>query len=329
MKGHDMRRKIYEKNIRSFVIFELIISFSVIALSTACIPVLQKYSDATYLGDVDSGFLTNLVWSPIGNKIAVTSFNDGDNYSKIYLLDVGTREFQQVLETTYGSITATGWSPDGKQLLFSSDDGGKDFGPGIWLFDIEDKTVPGFISDGYLASWSPLGDQLAIFEIVREFQVWDISLHIRNLESSKDQMIYRTQGKYIYGLSWSPDGERLIFAIAQKENLDNVNIYNINVDSGELIQLTTTGRNSSPTWSPKGDLIAYVTEEANHDTRLYIQKSDGNCRVIVSNLKNISDPTWSPDGRYIAFIGEFGGVYKLDLLKVFGDRFLSDGITCH
>lgn len=300
-----------------------------IGLIISCNPLLlRKHPYMSYLGTTESGYPTRIAWSPIGNKIAVTAYSDTKNISKIYILDVETQEYQQILGTSYGIIVALGWSPDGKNVIFSSEEGTKEYKPGIWLYDIERNTPPEYLSGGYSAAWSPFGDSIAIFEIARESSSWDISLHVHSSDLSRDEILYQAHGKYIYGLSWSPDGQRLVFAFSPEGRLDAVNIYVLDVASRKITQMTSSGRNLFPVWSPRGNVIAYVIEESENKSSLYLQNLNNGCGQVVPDLTEVSNPTWSPDGKYIAFIHGLGGVYKLDLSQVFGESFIANGLTC-
>lgn len=73
----------------------------------------------------------------------------------------------------------------------------------------------------------------------------------------------------------------------------------------------------SPTWSPDGSQIAYVSFETNLP-RIYIQEIMTGQRRQITNFPGInSSPTWSPDGRKLAMVLSKDGspdIYVMDLM---------------
>ncbi len=56
----------------------------------------------------------------------------------------------------------------------------------------------------------------------------------------------------------------------------------------------------SPSWSPDGKKLAYVSFE-NGRSEIFIQSLDGSSRELIASFKGInSSPAWSPDGKYIS-----------------------------
>jgi TolB protein len=59
---------------------------------------------------------------------------------------------------------------------------------------------------------------------------------------------------------------------------------------------------TSPTWSPSGKQIAFVSDREGGVNQVYICDLDGaNIRRIVKEGGDADSPAWSPDGRWIAF----------------------------
>ncbi|MDX1796680.1 MAG: Tol-Pal system beta propeller repeat protein TolB [Hydrogenovibrio sp.] len=64
--------------------------------------------------------------------------------------------------------------------------------------------------------------------------------------------------------------------------------------------LKSTAPIMSPSWSPDGKMLAYVTFE-NGRSEIVIQSLDGKTRKIVAKYKGINGaPAWSPDGKRLA-----------------------------
>jgi dipeptidyl aminopeptidase/acylaminoacyl peptidase len=81
-------------------------------------------------------------------------------------------------------------------------------------------------------------------------------------------------------------------------------------------------RISSPTFSPSGREIAFLTVRADYardryDATLYVtDASGGGQRVVAGGMRGLRMPRWSPDGRTIAFIAAAAGDRKSQLYVV-------------
>jgi len=83
------------------------------------------------------------------------------------------------------------------------------------------------------------------------------------------------------------------------------------LSSGDVKRLTYSGTyNTSPSFSPKGDLIAYVAK-INGSFEICTMNVDGsNQRVLTSGGINDS-PHFSPCGRYIIYSSKKGDQYNV------------------
>jgi len=106
---------------------------------------------------------------------------------------------------------------------------------------------------------------------------------------------------------WSHDG-KLILSVQRTART----VYSVilsNLDSTERTVLAEdTGRWPSPRFSPRGDRVSYVMEEAGHSV-LHLQEVDGTSHTKYSDFAGaITQPIWSPDGSHIVFTGAQRGI---------------------
>lgn len=103
--------------------------------------------------------------------------------------------------------------------------------------------------------------------------------------------------------SWSGDGQMLAFGYGR-------HIFTLDLASGVVTQLTTTGWNTFPSWSPDGEWIAYQSE-----ARIWLMRSDGTSKHAVGP-DQCWYPSWSSDGRRILHVrglAEGGAVFSMDI----------------
>ena len=57
------------------------------------------------------------------------------------------------------------------------------------------------------------------------------------------------------------------------------------------------GNHTSPVWSPRGDLIAFIK----NDGALGVMRPDGSGERIITQAYAIDSPTWAPNGRVLIY----------------------------
>ena len=91
----------------------------------------------------------------------------------------------------------------------------------------------------------------------------------------------------------------------------NFEIYVMAADGGNQRRLTrNTAKDFSPSWSPNGRRIAFVSDRDGHvhakhgwsTYEIYVMDADGsNQQNLTNNPHNDRQPSWSPDGERIVF----------------------------
>jgi dipeptidyl aminopeptidase/acylaminoacyl peptidase len=102
----------------------------------------------------------------------------------------------------------------------------------------------------------------------------------------------------------SPDGKWVAFTVTTPDmdaNRNASNIWMVPTAGGAAIQLTQSGQDSSPVWSPDGKTLAFLSSRGG-DSQVYLLSMEGGEAQKLTKLSTGADnPKWSPDGKTIAF----------------------------
>jgi dipeptidyl aminopeptidase/acylaminoacyl peptidase len=102
----------------------------------------------------------------------------------------------------------------------------------------------------------------------------------------------------------SPDGRWVAYTITTPDmdaNRNATNIWMAPVAGGDAIQLTRTGKDSSPKWSPEGKTIAFLSARGG-ESQVYLLPLEGGEAHPITKLSTGADIVkWSPDGKTLLF----------------------------
>jgi TolB protein len=181
-------------------------------------------------------------WSPDGEELAFMSSQGGD--PEVYVSDSGGAHLRRITFAA-GVSTSPAWNPKtGKQIVFVSDRGGE---PVLYMAnsdgtDVQKIDLPdmGYVID---PAWSPNG-QLLAFSWRRPTGNFDI--YVMDIVSHQLVELTRDQGRNERP-SWAPDGRHVVFESTRSGTRQ---IWSMLADGTTARQLTFTGQNESPNWSP-------------------------------------------------------------------------------
>ncbi len=122
---------------------------------------------------------------------------------------------------------------------------------------------------------------------------------------------WESVGGRIGSSSLSPTGKRALFE-ARGE------IFTVPVEHGDIRNLTQSSdaADRAPIWSPKGEHIAWVSDESGKGYELLIGDQNGKSeprRISLGISKMVWEPVWSPDDKYIAFVDDDTRIRVVDI----------------
>jgi len=236
------------------------------------------------------------VLSPDGTRIAFRALND------IWTMPVGGKPVALTNDGFYKCDPA--WSPDGKQLAYSSDRGGK---LEIWLRDLGagvDRQLTRTANAAVSGSWSADGSLVAFLD-------QNGALHTVEVASGKVQKVFDAlwePGRP----TWSPDGRFIAMAAFKpysaryREGLSELLVVERASGAATYSQafpnksLSTRG-DDGPVWSPDGKRMAFVVGSV-----LWVVAVDAAGRFTGAprqvTTETTDAPSWSGDSKTLLYL---------------------------
>ena len=225
--------------------------------------------------------------------------------------------------TSYpGSQSQPSFSPDGNEIAFVWSEHGDASNIYVKLLNSE---TPLEITSGeerdQSPAWSPDGSQIAFIRYGNGKQTVGLVPALGGAVRILYEL-HRTIDWDAPGLSWSPDGNWLIFPDAQSVD-DPSAIYAMSVTSLQTRVLTVPPNSSdgdyNPVFSPDGKHIAFVRGTDAAVRNLFIMNADGSdLRALTLHSRTIAGIAWTPDSSNLVFSSDLGGSLSLWRVPISG-----------
>ncbi len=162
-----------------------------------------------------------------------------------------------------------------------------------------------------IPQWTPDGSQIVFGHHGRIYTVDANGTNLNLLSGSNASLGPNSQTHEIdFSPTISPDGSQIAYSTLRYATggLGN-HTYELaiqDIEGGELQRVTTnTWDDVSPSWSPDGSRIAFVSERGS-SPHVYVVAPDATDErnVAPGVTAQFNAPVWSPDGSRLAFVGE-------------------------
>lgn len=200
------------------------------------------------------------------------------------------------------------WTPDGRQLLFSSNRSGS---YNLWRMPAqggEPVRVEGIGNDAHDPSISRAHNRLTYTQVIIDTNIWRVAMHPTEPNEQRRKLVASTRrdenGRF------SPDGQKIAF---QSKRTGSLEIWVCDSAGANQTQLTTFNGpvTSNPRWSPDGGQIAFDSRPEGHADIYLISSDGGPVHRFTAGPGDSLAPSWSHDGRWLYFGSNRSGSWQV------------------
>jgi len=252
-----------------------------------------------------------IVFVPFG--IGAGSRKGKSDKRAVSAIELKIKQIMKVADLPSGNPPEVFWAKDGQNFAYIERGGGE--ATKLWVSrrDGGGRKLIFSARKIWAVEWSPDGNRI-MFSTRKGIDNYTV------IYNNEEQKIEGT----ISGIwaTLSPDGKKIAYCKFPKgkARADQIEIFVSGVD-GSGVRFLANG--SHPTWSPRGDQIAFRTAEqeipsGRWTSRLWLINPDGSNKRSFNTPGGVVRPLWSPDALHICYSSEYGlGVVNVALDSVF------------
>jgi len=252
--------------------------------------------------------ITQIAWSPDGNRIAWAGAVDGR-----YGIHVSALDGSDARQLTDGANDGwPAWSPDGTRIAFSRSSEANASRcsrdaewnlicrTDLFVMRADGSDLTRITSDPapeYDPEWSPDGTRIAY----TKSDLFGTAIWVAKGDGSDPRQVSSARGGSDFRESWSPDGSEIAFSAIRYED---TYIWLVNADGTNERVLMDAGFATGPAWSPDGSRIAFVgltsdlagTAQSEATLAVFVMRSDGSSITEIAEVPGgvAGDIAWQP-----------------------------------
>jgi tricorn protease len=252
-----------------------------------------------------------IAYNPNGRERATWKRYRGGETDYVAIYGLADNSYREVHKTRANDFWPM-W--DERGIYFASD---RDEHLNIWHYDLATdqlKQITHF--DKWDVKWPALGPDAIVFELGGELNLLDLaSEQTRKVPIRVRSELLVARDKFenvvprIADAEISPNGKRAVFAARG-------DIWTVPAEHGPTRNLTATSgvHEREPVWSPKGDVIAYFSDEGG-EWSIHLQDQKGGNERELASPKDKAYPNelqWSPDGKKLLYTDSLNRLWCVD-----------------
>jgi Tol biopolymer transport system component/DNA-binding winged helix-turn-helix (wHTH) protein len=256
----------------------------------------------------DQAFDCDPAFSPYGSSIAFGRGFFGGAPGDLFVVPISGGDPRRLTAGNFGGSPA--WTPDGKEIVFTSAIGGL---RSLWRIPVSGGTPRPVAGVGEMAinpSISRKGNQLVYQRTVSTNDIWRLDLKDARHAFGSPTRVLSARGLNLRP-SFSPDGKKIVF---ESDRLGYSDIWYCENDGSNCVQLTSLhGISGTARWSPDGHYISFESISQDY-YEIYVMEVPSGRPHLVSTFPGVDKgvPNWSRDGKTIYFSSAQGsGTFQI------------------
>jgi len=131
---------------------------------------------------------------------------------------------------------------------------------------------------------------------------------------SKPRPLFKKPGQRAMAPSFSPDGRKVAFALADNGNTD---VWVMNLDGSDALRLTRhNGIDTNATWSPGGSSLLFTSDRTG-TPQIYRMDADGLNRVLITTENPYNDSAvWNPRHDLMVYVSRFENNFDIFVMNL-------------
>lgn len=235
----------------------------------------------------DKGLAMSASWHPSGREVVYTSFKK--RMPDLFVFDVNNRRSRQ-LTFSEGLEIGAKYDRTGSNFILSRSVEGRS---SIVMMSDSGQLLRQITKSNYgidvSPSWSPDYQKVAFCSN----RAGGPQIYTMNSDGSDIKRVSFVTSNYCTSPSWSPDGKKIAFVCRADAGFQ---LFVSNSDGSDPLQLTSSGDNEDPTWSPDSRYLIFATTfGTRYRFHLALMLADGSVmHDLTMSRGGDTQPNWGP-----------------------------------